>query len=38
MSDFERFIHDVEISVVDQIDSLGAEEAALLYADVLDAE
>lgn len=38
MSDLERFITDVELSIVDRVDSLRHEEAALLYAGVLDAE
>lgn len=38
MSEFERFISDVEVSIVDKVDSLGDDEAALLYAGVLDAE
>jgi hypothetical protein len=38
MSDFERFISDVEVSILDKVDSLGDGEAALLYAGVLDAE
>jgi hypothetical protein len=38
MSDLERFINDVEVSIVDRLDSLGDDEAALLYAGVLDAE
>lgn len=38
MTDLERFITDVEVSIVDKVDSLSDHEAALLYADVLDAE
>jgi hypothetical protein len=38
MSDLERFITDVELSIVEKVDSLRDDEAALLYAGVLDAE
>jgi hypothetical protein len=38
MSDLERFITDVEVSIVDRVDSLRDDEAALLYVGVLDAE
>jgi hypothetical protein len=38
MSDLERFITDVELSIVEKVDSLCDDEAALLYAGVLDAE
>jgi hypothetical protein len=38
MSPFEEFIDDVEISIVDSVDSLSADDAAKLYAEVLDAE
>lgn len=38
MSDLERFIADVELSIVEKVDSLRDDEAALLYAGVLDAE
>jgi hypothetical protein len=38
MSELERFISDVEVSIVDRVDSLDDNEAAVLYAGVLDAE
>ena len=38
MSPFEDFISDVEISIIDSVDSLDDDEAALLYAGALDAE
>ncbi|HET9769287.1 MAG TPA: hypothetical protein VFS16_00260 [Acidimicrobiia bacterium] len=38
MRELERFINEVEVSIVDRVDSLGDDEAAVLYAGVLDAE
>lgn len=38
MTDLEHLISEVEVSIVDKLDSLGDDEAALLYAGVLDAE
>jgi hypothetical protein len=38
MSELEQFISDVEVSIVDSVDSLGEQEAAVLYAGVLDFE
>ena len=38
MSPFEQFIDEVEISLTDAVDSLGAEETSKLYAEVLDFE
>jgi hypothetical protein len=38
MSDLERFIADVEVSIVDRVGSLRDDEAALLYVGVLDVE
>jgi hypothetical protein len=38
MSPFEQFIDDVEVSIVDSVDSLSDEDAARLYAEVLDVE
>jgi uncharacterized protein (DUF1499 family) len=38
MSAFEEFVDDVEISITDSLDSLTADDAARLYAEVLDAE
>ena len=38
MAPFEEFIDDVEISIVDSVDSLDDNEAAQLYAEVLDVE
>ena len=38
MSELEQFINDVEVSIADSVDSLGNEEAAVLYAGVLDFE
>ena len=38
MSPLEEFIHDVEVTIVDSVDSLGDDQAALLYAGVLDFE
>jgi hypothetical protein len=37
MSPLEEFIHDVEVTI-DSVDSLGDDQAALLYAGVLDFE
>lgn len=38
MSRLETFIDEVEISIVDSVDSLDGGAAARLYAEVLDAE
>jgi hypothetical protein len=38
MSPIEAFIEEVEVSITDAVDSLGQEESARLYADVLDVE
>ncbi|MDQ1489076.1 MAG: hypothetical protein QOJ23_1590 [Actinomycetota bacterium] len=38
MSPFEHFIDEVEVSIIDSVDSLNNDDAALLYAEVLDAE
>jgi hypothetical protein len=38
MSPLEDFIDEVQVTIVDSVDSLTDEEAALLYAGVLDAE
>jgi hypothetical protein len=38
MTDLEQFISEVEVSIVDKVDSLADDEAALLYAGVIDAE
>jgi len=38
MSPFEEFITEVEISITDSVDSLDDDEAAQLYAGILDAE
>jgi hypothetical protein len=38
MSPFEAFIDEVEVSIIDSVDSLTDEDAARLYAEVLDAE
>jgi hypothetical protein len=38
MGELEQFINEVEVSIVDRVDSLDGNEAALLYAGVLDAE
>jgi hypothetical protein len=38
MSPFEEFIAEVEVTITDSVDSLDDDEAALLYAGVLDAE
>lgn len=38
MSPFQQLIDDVEISITDAVDSLGPEETARLYAEVLDFE
>lgn len=34
----EMFIGDVEVSIIDSVDSLNDEDAARLYAEVLNAE
>jgi hypothetical protein len=38
MSHIEEFIDDVEVSIIDSVDSLSDDDAARLYAEVLDAE
>ena len=38
MSPFEDFISEVEISIIDSVDSLDDDEAAQLYAGILDVE
>ena len=38
MSPFEDFIDEVEISIADSVDSLSTDDAAKLYAEILDAE
>ncbi|MDQ1500379.1 MAG: hypothetical protein QOD57_1322 [Actinomycetota bacterium] len=38
MSPFEHFIDEVEVSIIDSVDSLNDDDAARLYAEVLDAE
>lgn len=38
MAQFEEFIDDVEVSVSDAVDSLDEQQAAQLYAEVLDLE
>jgi hypothetical protein len=38
MSELEQFINDIEVSIVDRVDTLDGDKAAVLYAGVLDAE
>ncbi|MDQ1517267.1 MAG: hypothetical protein QOE80_3097 [Actinomycetota bacterium] len=38
MSPFEHFIDEVEVSIIDSVDALNDDDAARLYAEVLDAE
>lgn len=38
MSPFEEFVDEVEVSIIDTVDSLSTDNAAKLYAEVLDAE
>ena len=38
MSPLEDFIAGVEVTIIDSVDSMDDDEAALLYAGVLDAE
>jgi hypothetical protein len=38
MSPFEAFVGDVEVSIIDAVDSLDAQETARLYAEVLNME
>jgi hypothetical protein len=38
MTQFEEFIDQVEVSIVDSVDSLNDADAARLYVEVLDAE
>jgi len=35
---FEDFVDEVEISIIDSVDSMTDDDAARLYAEVLDAE
>jgi len=35
---FEDFVDEVEISIIDSVDSMADDDAARLYAEVLDAE
>jgi hypothetical protein len=37
-SPFEDFVDDVEISIIDSVDALSDDDAARLYAEILDAE
>ena len=37
-STFDDFVDELEISIVDSVDSLSSGDAAKLYAEVLDAE
>jgi len=38
MPPFESFIDDVEVSIIDSVDCLDDDDAARLYAEVLDVE
>lgn len=38
MSEFDRFISEVEVSIADSVDELDDEQAAQLYAGILDME
>lgn len=38
MSELEQFIREIEVSIVDSVGSLGGQEAAVLYAGVLEFE
>lgn len=38
MSPLEQFIDEVEVSITDAVESLGQEESARLYAEVLNME
>jgi hypothetical protein len=38
MSPFEEFIAEVEVTICDSVESMDDDEAALLYAGVLNAE
>jgi len=38
MPPFEAFIDEFEISITDSVDSLSDDDAARLYAEILDAE
>ena len=38
MSPLEHFIAEVELAIIDSVESLDDDEATLLYAGVLDAE
>ena len=35
---FEDFVDEVEISIIDSVDSMTDDDAARLYAEILDAE
>ena len=37
-SPFDEFVDEIEISITDSVDSLSADDAARLYAEILDAE
>lgn len=38
MSPFEEFVDEVEVSITDAMESLGEQETARLYAEILDIE
>ena len=38
MSELQQFISEVEVSIVDSVDTLGDQEAAVFYAGVLEFE
>jgi hypothetical protein len=38
MSPLEEFIAEVEVTITDSVDAMDDDEAALLYAGILDAE
>lgn len=38
MPPFEDFVDGIEVSITDSVDSLNSDDAAKLYAEVLDAE
>ena len=37
-SAFDDFVDELEISIIDSMDSLASQDAAKLYAEILDAE
>jgi len=37
-SPFDEFVDEIEISITDSVDSLSADDAARLYAEILDAQ